>query len=387
MRRSQGRNLPGGAHSQVEKMTERAERMAAFRQWRQNIDKDARWAILINADPDALASAMALKRIMHNRTHGVDILRVNEVTRPDNLSMIRYLRIPAKPWLPEKELNYDHFAIIDSQPAHNPAFQTLVYDLVIDHHPRTDLAGYLEEGAFCDIRPDIGATSSIMTRFLQALRLRPGPLLATALLYGIRTDTATFERSGGEEDLRAYQWLSHHADNNLLRRISRSEYLRSWLPFFSRAFRSLTDCKGGGAYASLNEIKSADLIVSVADFFTKVHGLKWIAVSGILGKTVIVVFRGDGSRDIGRLADACFYDVGTAGGHRNMARAEFPISEIPEGVKPAEFIFQRLMSRKLRTKSQRQPPAVIPLPRDEDERPDEAAGKTAQKSAAPAAEL
>lgn len=333
-------------------MTARAELIIAFRQWRQNLHRDSRWCIMINADPDALASAMALKRIMHNKTRGVDIMRVNEVTRPDNLSMIRYLRIPAKLWLPEKALCYDHFAIVDSQPAHNPAFSDLIFDLVIDHHPPGDLSGFLEPGAFCDLRQGIGATSSIMTQYLQALRLRPGSLLATGLLYGIRTDTGTFERSGSEDDLRAYQWLSHHADNNLLRRITRSEYLRSWLPFFSRAFRSLVDCRGGGAYASLNEVKSADMIVSIADFFTKVHGLKWIAVSGRVGKIVVVVFRGDGSRDIGRFADACFYDVGTAGGHRNMARAEFPLSEIPEGVKPADFILRRLETRKLRAKPQ-----------------------------------
>ena len=163
----------------------------------------------------------------------------------------------------------------------------------------------------------------MMTRYLQGLRIKPGPLLSTALLYGIRTDTATFERSGGEEDLRAYQWLIKHADATLLRRIIRSEYLRAWLPLFSRAFRSLRDCRGG-AMVWLNEVDSADLLVAVADFFTRVHGLKWIAVCGVVDKTVVVIFRGDGSRDIGRLADACFYDVGSAGGYRNLGRAEFP---------------------------------------------------------------
>lgn len=305
---------------------------------------------------------MALKRMLSRMEKTVDIMRINEVTRPDNLAMIRYLRIPARQWLPEKAPCYDFFAMVDSQPAHNPEFQGRQYELIIDHHPLTDLTDYLKPGAFCDIRPGIGATSSIMTQLIQSMRMRPGPLLATALLYGIRTDTGTFERSGGEEDLRAYQWLFHHSDPNILRRISRSEYLRSWLPFFSRAFRSLVDCRSGGAYAALNEIPGADLIVSVADFFTKVHGLKWIAVSGIIGKKVVVVFRGDGSRDIGRFADACFYDVGTAGGHRNMARAEFPLSVIPDGTKPSQFVYHRLMTRKLRTKNQRTPPAVIPLP-------------------------
>lgn len=344
-------------------MTLRSEQILAFKRWRQELPADSRWCALISADPDALASALAFKRLLHKYTHGVDIMRVNEVTRPDNLAMIRYLRIPVKPWLPEKISFYDHFALVDSQPNHNPSFGGIQFSLIIDHHPLTTLLeDRITPDAFCDIRPEVGATSSIMAQILRGLRQRPGPFLATALLYGIRTDTGAFERSGGEEDLKAYQWLSKYADTGILRRIMRSEYLRSWLPFFSRAFRSLVDCRGGGAYAQLNEVKSADLIVSVADFFTKVHGLKWIAVSGVIGKTVIVIFRGDGSRDIGRFADACFYDVGTAGGHRNMGRAEFPVSEVPEGIKPGEFIYKRLTTRKLRPKCQIEPPSVIALP-------------------------
>ena len=176
--------------------------VAQMRQWRQTLTKDQRWAILISADPDALASALALKRIMAHRVRGVDIFRINEVTRPDNLAMIRYLRIPAKLWQPEKADLYTNFAMVDSQPHHNPAFQGITFDLIIDHHPLT--AGQLPQAPFCDIRPGFGATSTMMTRYLQGLRIKPGPLLSTALLYGIRTDTATFERSGGEDDLRAY---------------------------------------------------------------------------------------------------------------------------------------------------------------------------------------
>ena len=176
--------------------------VAQMRQWRQTLTKDQRWAILISADPDALASALALKRIMAHRVRGVDIFRINEVTRPDNLAMIRYLRIPAKLWQPEKADLYANFAVVDSQPHHNPAFQGSTFDLIIDHHPLT--AGQLPQAPFCDIRPGFGATSTMMTRYLQGLRIKPGPLLSTALLYGIRTDTATFERSGGEDDLRAY---------------------------------------------------------------------------------------------------------------------------------------------------------------------------------------
>lgn len=338
-------------------MTGATECLARMKQWLAGLGKDDHWCIMINADPDALASALALKRIMTHKAHSADIMRINDVTRPDNLAMIRYLSIPVKPWQPEKASQYTHFAIVDSQPHHCGAFQGIRYDCIIDHHPlprpqgSPDLPATEPSPLFTDIRPGVGATSTIMTQYLQALSLRPGPRLATALLYGIRTDTGAFERSGGEDDFRAYQWLSHYANNSILRRIARSEYLREWLPLFSRAFRSLTRCRGSGAFASLTEVNSADLLVAVADFFTHVHGLRWIAVCGVVDKKVIVIFRGDGGRDIGRLADACFYDVGEAGGHRNLARAEFPLSAVPEDVKVADFVLKRLETRKLRPKS------------------------------------
>lgn len=343
-------------------MAEHYEKVKAFRLWCENLKPDSRWGIMINADPDAMASALALKRLIHTYIRSVDILRINEVGRPDNLAMIRYLRIPMKLWQPDKADYYDAFAMVDSQPSHNRAFDNLSYSLIIDHHPFTNLEKWLSPDAFVDIRPNIGANSTIMTRYLQSLRMRTGALLGTALLYGIRTDTGTFERSGGEEDLKAYQWLSHYAENSLLRRISHSEYLRSWLPFFSRAFRSIVDCRGGGAYAALNEVSCADMIVSIADFFTKVHGLRWIAVSGIVHKTIVVIFRGDGSRDLGRLADACFHDVGSAGGHRNMARAEFPLANVTQGLKPADFIYKRLTTRKLRPRPQNDESSLPVIP-------------------------
>ncbi|BAV91651.1 DHH family phosphoesterase [Candidatus Desulfovibrio trichonymphae] len=326
------------------------EYTARIKHWRQSLDKTDRWCIIINADPDALACALTLQRIMLHRTHSVDIMRVNAVTRPDNLAMIRYLRIPVKVWQPEKASQYTHFAIVDSQPHHNKAFEEIPFSLIIDHHPSSPDAACVPAPAdtFCFISPDLGAASTMLARFLHVLRIRPTARLATALLYGIRSDTATFERAGGDRDLRAWQWLSRYADNNLLRRIIRSEYLREWLPLFGLAFRSLTDCRSG-AYAALNNVNSADLLVAVADFFTKVHGLRWIAVSGVVDRSVVVVvFRGDGGRDIGRLADACFHDIGKAGGHRNMGRAEFPFSAVPAGVKLSDFVLQRLQTRKLR---------------------------------------
>lgn len=335
-------------------MRSRRQLAEALGAWLKTITRDQRWCILINADPDAMGAAAALARLMHGRARDVDIRRINEITRPDNLAMMRYLRLDVQPWAPGLQDAYTHFAIVDSQPHHNAAFRGIPFSAIIDHHalPRPEQAP-TPPPAFRDIRPGIGATCTLLTGYLQALGIRPTPRLATALLLGIRTDTAAFERGGSEDDLAAYQWLSRKADPVLQRRILRSEYLRAWLPLFSRAFQDLRDCRGAGAHAFLGVVTSPDLLVAIADFFTRVHGLKWIAVSGIAKRTVVVIFRGDGSRDIGRMADACFHDVGSGGGHRTLGRAEFPLAAVPAGTDPGDFVQQRLQTRKLRPLARR----------------------------------
>ena len=316
--------------------------VSSFKRWLAQQNKANRYCLLISADPDALASATALRKLLRQKVQRVDIRHINEITRPDNLAMIRYLRIPTSPWRAEDAQEYSHFGLLDSQPTHHSAFASYTYSLVVDHHPDEEIAQFLRSDAYCLVRKGIGATSTILTRLIKGTGQRPGPLLATALLYGIRTDTASFERSGGEEDLKAYHWLFKYANAALLRRICRSEYLRAWLPLFARAFRSLKDCPGNGAHASLNEVKNADLLVSIADFFTKVHGLRWIAVSGVVDKKIVVIFRGDGARDVGQMAKQCFGGLGQGGGHRNLARAEFLLNVVPDNIKPAEFVHQKL---------------------------------------------
>ncbi len=332
-------------------MRAKGKEIQALKAWLTTVSKEQRWCVLINADPDAMGAAEALRRILSERTR-LDVCRINEITRPDNLAMIRYLHLKVEPWSNDLREKYTHFAIVDSQPHHNAAFAGIPFSVIVDHHPlpREPFTN-MPAPAYVDIRPAKSSTCTIFAEYLYGLHLRPSTSLATAMMLGIRTDTNLFERSGGQDDLEAYQWLSSRHDAMLLRRVVRSEYLIDWLPLFSRAFRSLRRCRTTGAHVWVGDVNNADLLVAIADFFTRVHGLKWIAVSGTVQRRLaVVIFRGDGSRDLGRLADACFYDVGSGGGHRSMARAEFQVSAIPNGEDCQDFIMRRLEVRKLRPK-------------------------------------
>lgn len=305
------------------------------------LSREDRWCILINADPDALASALALRRILIHRVHEVGIAHVNSVTRIDNLNMMRLLRIPSIRFTPNVRAQYDHFALVDSQPHHHPAFEELSFSVVIDHHPLSKERPVC--APFKEIKPEYGAVSTLFTEYLYNMKIRPGKLLATALLYGIKTDTHSFERNAGDVDMRAFRYLSKFADHMLLRKIMRSEFSMSWLQYFSQAMHRIKQLHKG-FYIYMGEVTNPDALVILADFFMRVQEISWTCVAGVAGETVMAVFRADGLprgvQDVGALASTLFGDLGSAGGHSTMARAEIPLAKL-KGQDPDEFLWKR----------------------------------------------
>jgi len=301
--------------------------------------KDDNWLIVINADPDALGSALALRRMMARKVNNVAIGQINEIKRPDNLSMIRYCRIPTQKLIPNLAAQFDKFALVDSQPHHNPEFKNFEFSVVIDHHP------IIPENKVCadfvDIRPKYGSVCTMMTEYLYNMKIRPAKLLATALMYGIRCDTRTFEREFIDADMAAFKYLSKFADSKLMNRISRSEFHLDWMRYFSRAFYNLRRI-GQGLYAHCGNVENPDIIVIVADFFTRVHNVPWVVVSGTADDKLVCIFRGDGlRRDMGTMAQKLMNGLGSAGGHKQAARAEVELADLGNE-DPEIFMLKRL---------------------------------------------
>jgi nanoRNase/pAp phosphatase (c-di-AMP/oligoRNAs hydrolase) len=84
----------------------------------------------------------------------------------------------------------------------------------------------------------------------------------------------------------------------------------------------------GRVFVHLGEVANPDVCVIIADFFMRIHTVTWSIVSGICDKKLIVIFRNDGARKkAGRVAEEGFGDLGSAGGHKTMARAEISLAE------------------------------------------------------------
>jgi nanoRNase/pAp phosphatase (c-di-AMP/oligoRNAs hydrolase) len=294
-----------------------------LRRFYKHFSSDDHVLVLINADPDAVGSAMAVKRLLWRKVAGVGIGHVNVVERPDNLAMIRLLGVKMQLLRAIPDGPYKQFVLVDSQPNHHELFQAVPLTAIIDHHPDTGA-----KAPYTDIRPDYGATASIMTEYLRSARIKPSVKLATALFHAIKTDTSNFERQTRMEDLRAFQFLFHHANVNLARRIEQADLNLDFLRYFKIALDALL-LRRRKAFVHLGAVGNPDICVLIADFLMRLTCVDWSIVSCIAGDMLVVVFRNDGVRkDAGRLARQSFGQWGSAGGHSSMSRAEIPVGAL-----------------------------------------------------------
>ncbi|NNL40922.1 MAG: phosphoesterase [Desulfobacterales bacterium] len=279
--------------------------------------------ILINADPDAIACAMAMKRLLWRKVAGITISNINVINRPDNIAMVRLLGVKLVYVDEIDENKFERVIMVDSQPEHNELYARFRSNVILDHHPDTGV-----KAPFIDIRPNYGAASSIITEYLRAAKIKPSAKLATGLFLGIKTDTDNFERKTQIEDVRAFQYLFRYANIHLARKIEQAELRLDFLKYFKTALENRRIRKGK-VFVHLGTVVNPDVCVLIADFFMRVNSVQWSIVSGVYENKLIVIFRNDGIRkNAGTVAQKAFDVIGSAGGHKSMARAEIPIIQL-----------------------------------------------------------
>jgi nanoRNase/pAp phosphatase (c-di-AMP/oligoRNAs hydrolase) len=271
-------------------------------------------------DPDALASGLALRNLLRRTKTTAIIGAMQGVTRPENLRMANMLDIQVEQITPASFTVFDRVATVDVQPHYFGGLLDRA-DLVIDHHP--EQPGY--SAVFKDIRADYGSTSTILTEHLRAVDVNISERTATAMLYAIKSDTLFFARHTNRVDLEAFTFLYPLADAALIRKMEGAEITLERLEYVTRASRSGM-LREQVFTAFIGEAPREDFIPYTADFFLQLEDVKWTIVAGIVGQMLIVSVRNLGySRNAGEFVKRWFAELGSAGGHRAMAKAVVPI--------------------------------------------------------------
>jgi nanoRNase/pAp phosphatase (c-di-AMP/oligoRNAs hydrolase) len=310
-------------------------------------------------DPDAVASAMALREIL-NQTQPLAkcvFVATEPVIRYQNAEFIREMKVEIQ-MLDRVDLKeFRLIALVDAQPTFfGESLGETKPQIVIDHHP----CKTVWHASLADVRPGYGALSTIMTEYLLAARAKIPKRLYTALLYGIRSDTVNFERDASLEDIGAYYLTFSRANRQLIRRIELNQIPEKFLKYFEYAYQHKRRYRDR-VICFLGPVESADACVQVADFYLRVINIFYVIIAGIVKDRLVIIFRGDGYRqDCGAIARKAFAQFGSAGGHRSAARVEILLETLKTALDGdiSQEALDRFLVQRLRRKTQPEVKAI-----------------------------
>jgi nanoRNase/pAp phosphatase (c-di-AMP/oligoRNAs hydrolase) len=303
-----------------------------------------------NPDPDALASGLGLATLFK---HAFDVpsrlVYTGLVERAENRAVLNLL---TPDWQAQENppdlAPFSAVALVDTQPgAGNNRFPAeRSPDIVIDHHyPRWDS---LRPVKYVDVRPELGATSSMVFQYLEAAGINPDPLLATALFYGLQTDTRGLAREASKEDEAIYLKLLTWIDRPKLVRVEQAGLSRDYFRAFHRGLESAR-VYGRCIIANLGAMHRPDLAAEMSDEFIRLESARAALCLGTFNNTLHLSLRTEPSgQEAGLLVQKIIGDLGKAGGHGTLAGGQIALDGRPvdELIKELEQRFLTLMGEK-----------------------------------------
>lgn len=237
-------------------------------------------------DPDAIGSALAHRRICERMDIATTIAHVLPVSRPENRALVKLLNVNMTQISDGRELEaFEFLSLVDTSSAEGSVEipENLELLTVVDHHRKPAKLG----AEFADIRPHVGATCTIYAEYLSELCPLSGDSIedtrvATALLFGIETDTDDFSLATST-DFRAAAYLKPLVDSPLLLRVGHHLMAEESMTAIGRALLDLEVVREF-AFASVGRVSSnnRDAIPTAADFIMRREDIDTVVVFGIV---------------------------------------------------------------------------------------------------------
>ncbi|MBD3162552.1 MAG: hypothetical protein GF346_09330 [Candidatus Eisenbacteria bacterium] len=298
-----------------------------------------------NPDPDAIASAWILGRIVRRfTTTRVTLGYGGIIGRTENRAMMDVLRIPLHP-LESLDLDsFDAFALVDTQPetGNNSLPEEVGATVVFDHHPCRKPTRSVP---FHDIRVDYGASATILFEYLEAAEIEPDRRLASAIFHAIRSETQNLGREAGRADQRVFLKMFPLVDNEALSQIEHARLQRSYFEMMGRAIEG-TKIYAEIAVTVLGKVSNPDVVAEFADLIVRLEGIEWALCIGRYGDDLLLSIRTNNRKaNAGKVIRAVVGSRGTAGGHDMIAGGKLEGAAITQvhAVRAEELIRRRLL--------------------------------------------
>ena len=199
-------------------------------------------------------------------------------------------------------------------------------NLVIDQHasvskPLADLAV---------IDPDCGATCVILAQALLLLSIEIPAKVATALAYGILSDTLNLYRAKRPDVIQTYLDILKFCDMKMLARIQNPLKPRTFFATLGQAIQNAF-ARQKLIVSHLGEVENPDLISQVADFLLTYKGMQWALCTGHYKDKLYVSLRITNPKmDAGEVLRDVFINRDEAGGHDSIAGGSFYVGKAGE---------------------------------------------------------
>ncbi len=277
-------------------------------------------------DPDAIAAAAALRELAKSRGEVTTTLACGGfVGRAENQALLKYLGLRVQSLENVLTATYDGIAMVDTQPGagNNTLPEALTPDIVVDHHPirtRTRKAPYY------DVRKRYGSTSTIFHEYLVCAKVPVPVPLATALLYGIRSDTADFGREAIQADINAFLALYPSSNKRMLGRIAMARVPRAYFQTIAKGLNNAQSA-GDGIFTDLGQVENPDIVSEIADLLLRDEETTWALAIGCYRDEVLISLRtSEPDADAGKVMHRLVGRSGTGGGHCAMAGGQVPVN-------------------------------------------------------------
>lgn len=299
-------------------------------------------------DPDALASAWGLHHLA--KTFGIEtrVVYGGVISRAENRAMVTLLKIPIRRLKPTDLKQHTRVALVDTQPRfeNNPFPANRRATIVIDqHHPVEEVSAEL---ALVDT--ECGATCVIVAQALLLQGIEIPVKLATAIAYGILSDTLDLYRVSRADVIQTYLQVLHRCDMRTLAEIQNPPRSRH---FFTTLGRSI---QAAVAYnrvmvAHLGTVSSPEDVALVADFLLTYEHAAWSFCTGrSRGNLYLSLRTGIPNAQASDVLRAVVNDPDEAGGHGGVAggRMNVGLTATEEQWDALERMLQAKLARRLR---------------------------------------
>ncbi len=296
-----------------------------------------------NPDPDAIASAVALRAIADHLGVDAEIFYFGDMGHQENRAFVNLLDVEMTAVSRDDEaafVEHDTIALVDHAMLTdtNSGFDGSI-DILIDHH---DIE--LErEIPFVDTRPQMNSTSTILTKYLQEFDLSLDEVVATALLYGIRDETLDFKRDTIPADLTAAAYLYPFANHDTLEQVESPSMSPETLDVLAEAITN-REVQGSHLVSNAGFIREHEALEQAAQHLLNLEGITTTGVFGIGDDTIYLAARSKDIRlNIGQILLDAFEGMGETMGHSTQARVEIPLG-IFTGIETSEDSRETLLA-------------------------------------------